>query len=154
MKLIVLSLVTAGLALTIAQSASATILFDNGTSYGGVGGYEISSPYSITNAFALAQNSSVTGIQFEVYNVPGDVTTNIDWSITSQAVGGTSYAAGLGTSVSSMYQLTDGFPYDVDEDNFSTGPVDLSAGTYFLTLGNAVEAEGQQRADGVTKPNV
>ena len=42
----------------------------------------------------------------------------------------------------SVFDFTNPNGYNIDENTFSTGAVKLSAGTYFLVLGNAVQTDG------------
>lgn len=143
-----LKAVVAGAALTMSifslgAQASAAVLYDNGPIIPFAGSLFFSkySSQVITNSFTLSQAVIITGVDFGVETLVGDSVSAIDWTIT--AVPPTSYPPAVGATAS----VTDG-PTTIDAafpgslslgiDSFSTGNVDLAAGTYYLTLQNAV----------------
>jgi hypothetical protein len=76
---------------------SAQVLYENGPINGTVDGWAIVSGYLcclVTDSFALAADSTVTGFQFGAWEFPGDTMTSVDWSITSQGNFGTVYGSG------------------------------------------------------------
>jgi PEP-CTERM motif len=122
-------------------------LYDNGPINGNIDAWTINFGFQLSNSFTLTQPSNLTGVQFGVWAFPGDSLTSVDWAIstgpTGSGVGDGSQPSGIiasGTaSTSSAFQFTNSFGYDIDEINFPLN-VSLAAGTYYLSLQNAVVA--------------
>lgn len=119
--------------ISAASQAHADVLYDTGPTTGdysavnfGGGGYE--------SSFTLSQASVVTGVNFVSWTYQGSIAT-LDWGISS-----TSPSPILGTvspsQVAPTYTNPNFLGYDVETNNFSTGSLFLSAGTYYLTLQN------------------
>ncbi len=119
-----------------ASQARADVLYDTGPTTGNSnainiagGGYE--------SSFTLSQASIVTGVNFVSWNYQGTITM-LDWGISS-----TSPSPILGTAVpvsqiAPTFTNPNQYGYDVYTNNFSTGNLSLSAGTYYLTLQNTI----------------
>jgi uncharacterized repeat protein (TIGR03803 family) len=83
----------------------------------------------------------VNGINFYAWMLPGDVVENVEVSITSSEFGGTTYTdqvVSFTQSGCSANQLG----YNVCLESSSSFYVNLSAGTYWVNLQNAVENDG------------
>jgi hypothetical protein len=131
----------ASVAAIIAGSpASASILYSNGALNGTQGAYQVSGGQQISDSFTLTQASVVTGVEFGDWTVAGATTTSIDWAITSDkfAYPIDATAGTTNTFVGQHLGL-----YDINLTSFSTGPLSLGAGTYYLVLQNAVTSDGQ-----------
>ena len=127
--------------------ASAGVLYTNGPLNGGFGitgpgdAWTINYGFSVSDSFTLSSAATVTGFDFVSWISPGDVTTAVDWSIGSVAYGsdfsGTAALSNLQYGV-----LVDNYGYNVYTNTATGLSVPLAAGTYYLTLQNAVAASG------------
>jgi hypothetical protein len=116
------------------------VLYSNGS--GDVGlAYLINYGEAITDSFTLSQNSTVTGADFAAWILTDpDTLSTVDYAITTAPLGGTTESSGTVSPVGSLTMVEGGWDYY--EESFSIPNVDLSAGTYWLELQNAVEADG------------
>jgi len=145
MKTLILVAVTAA-ALGAAATAKATpaaILYDNGPANGTTDAWTINFGFAVADTFTLAGSSTLTEASFTTWNLPGDVTSQIDWAIFNNAViaGNPTLRAMLtsGTvSISQRYQSTNGYGFAVNLDTIALPNVALRAGTYWFELQNAV----------------
>lgn len=138
-KRIVLLLAVAFLGLLLAGSASASLLYDNGPINGTLNAYTINYGYSVSDSFTLTGSSSLTGAQVGLWLIQGDSPDSLTWAI-GTTVGDSSLGSGTAT-LSNTFQFTNGQGYDVYESAFPLSG-SLGAGTYWLTLDNAVSNEG------------
>ncbi|MGP8083128.1 MAG: PEP-CTERM sorting domain-containing protein [Terracidiphilus sp.] len=140
-----LSVALLSLAIAAVPASSSTLYSNVGPGSYGNGpsiAFNINDGYAITNSFTLGPNTSIGGADFVAWVTSGDLLTNVDWSITTVAFGGTTEAYGLGTSVSSSYLGTNSdYGLDYDLVTFSIPDLTLATGTYWLQLGNAVTAQ-------------
>jgi hypothetical protein len=128
--------------------ASAGVLYTNGPLNGGFGitgpgdAWTINYGFSVSDSFTLSSAATVTGFDFVSWISPGDVTTAVDWSIGSVAYGsdfsGTAALSNLQYGV-----LVDNYGYNVYTNTATGLSVSLAAGTYWLTLQNAVTTSGR-----------
>lgn len=137
--------------LALSGSASAGVLYSNpdpiSSTPGNVDSWTLNFGYSVSDTFNLGSSSNLTSIDFLVWNFPGDHTTAIDYTISSlEGGGGTVFASGTGVAVTDVSSGTNSFGYDLNLDTFSLS-TNLSAGTYWLTLDNAV-VNGVSSANG------
>ena len=137
--LAVLSLALAGAMASI--PASAGTLYSNGAGNYGINAWTIgpaSYGFSVSDSFTISANSTATSATFDVWVFPGDTVSSVDWSIGGTAFGGTATtAATTGTFIEN-----NAFGYDIYTETISLGSLDLSAGTYWLTLENGVASFG------------
>lgn len=125
-----------------------SLVFDNFPINGTINAYTINSGFAVSDSFTLASGATVGGVNLGVWLSPGDTVTGVDWAITSQSLGaGTSYGSGTaavtsGTAVPPAYTglnpNTSG--YDIGVASFSFPGFGLAAGTYYLTIQNAVSS--------------
>ncbi len=115
-------------------------LYSNGSD-DGIVGYTINYGYVVTNSFTLSANSSLTSATFSNWLIPGDAALTVDWAITSAPFGGSTLGSGT-ASLTGLDQGINGFGYDVVDQTFSLGGLQLAAGTYYLQLGNIAVADG------------
>ena len=142
MKLISGIFAAAAIAVFSAGIANAAVLYDNGPVNGTIDAYTISLPFAVSNSFTLAQASIVTGVNFGVWTVPGEVVSTVDWAITSTSF---SYPVDGTATVNNGALIGLGFgSYPIHFANFSTGSVSLASGTYYLVLQNALSSSGSQ----------
>jgi len=118
--------------------ASAGTLYSNGAGNYTVDAWTINFGYQVSDSFTVSANSTATTATFDVWAFPGDTLSSVDWSIGGSAFGGaTTTAAATGTFIE-----TNDDGYDIYTETISLGSLDLSAGTYWFTLQNAVASNG------------
>lgn len=131
-------------------------LYCNGAINGTVNAWTIDLSQKVSDSFTIG-NGTATAVDFGVWLTPGDSLTEIDWCISTDALclaGGKSTLAS-GTAVVSLGPASEcsggscdfgnntfygTLHFDIQSLEFSLGTpgVTLSAGTYYLTLQNAV----------------
>jgi PEP-CTERM motif-containing protein len=123
---------------------SQDILYDNGYAcpVNCWDAWEINFGFAVSDTFVLTQNSTITGFNFVVWEIPHDRTVSVEWEISSNKLGGgTVYGIGdLG--VTDHGGTTNEWGYEVSVVNASGLHVDLGPGQYWFTLQNAVTVEG------------
>ncbi len=136
MKLRIASLVLLGLVLSVSPSF-AQDLYDNGPTAGDTDAWTINDGFAVSDSFILRSNSSVSGLNFEAWLFPGDILQTAEVSITSSEFGGTAYfSQTVPFTQSNCGGNSYGFNLCTETGTFA--PVNLYAGTYWLTLENAV----------------
>ena len=116
-----------------------SVIYSNGPVNGTVDAWTINFGYSVSDSFT-ANGSAVTGFDFYVWAYPGDTPLTVDWSITSQPLGGgTVYGSGT-ASVTSTFISSNQYGYDIDKVS-ATG-LNVSAGSGWLNLQNASTSFG------------
>ena len=114
-------------------------MYDNGPINGTVTAWTINLGIAVSDSFTLSSATTLTGAQIGLWAFPGDTLTSVDWSIGNEAFGS---EGGSGTaSVGNAFQSTSLLGYSLLESTFSLTSV-LGAGTYWLTLQNAVVPGG------------
>lgn len=136
MKLRVVWLSLPALCLAAISAVAQTDLYDNGPINGTVDAWTINAGFAVSDSFTLSSNSQVDGLSFGAWMFPGDVLMSAEVSITSSEFGGTSYFDQNVNFIPSGC-VTNQLGYNVCTETGSLGPVNLSAGTYWLTLDNA-----------------
>jgi hypothetical protein len=144
MRLHIVSLTLLCLALT-AIPASAQTLYDNGPINGSTDAWTINFGYLVSNDITLKDDIGLlTGFAFGVWEFPGDTMTSVDWSITGGENSGTMYGSGTasGSNLTDKFFYSNQFGYNIDVITVSGLNVNLSKGTYWLNLQNAVVPSG------------
>ena len=144
MKKLILALSVIGLA-ALAGPASGGTLYTNGPLIGPNSGagdsFSIWDGNAVSDSFTVSGSSTVTSLDFALWNYYFDTTENIDWSI-GITIGGSQDGFGVGVPISGVLDLTNGswavYTYTVSGLNVSLP----GAGTYYLTLQNAVVTNG------------
>jgi hypothetical protein len=121
--------------------ASAGTLYSNGPSNFETGAYPINFEVAISDSFTIAANSTATSATFVAWVFSGDTLSSVDWSIGSNPFAGTATTAAtvgtlIGTNGSACASLQE--TCDVFTETISLGSLELTAGTYWFTLENAV----------------
>lgn len=124
--------------LAIAVVPASADLYSNSPINGAAGAYEICCGQLISDSFVLSGASTVTGVDFGAWTGAGDSVTSVQWSI-GATPGDNSLGGGVATTSDTYFSAIGS--YTVDSDSFSTGNISLGAGTYYLTLANAVTAQ-------------
>lgn len=113
-------------------------LYDNGPINGSVDAWTVNFGYSVTDSFSLRSDSTITGFQFGVWAYPGDTAVSVDYAIGISPYGGTPTTV----AVTSSFQYSNQYGYDIDVISASGLNVALAPGNYWFTLSNAVTTQG------------
>jgi hypothetical protein len=137
--------------LLVAIPASADpLLYSNGPVNGNETAFTINFGYQVTDSFTLSSASTITGADFAVwlFTVESgvDQMTNVDWMITTSALGGITEGSGTdvpvtSTPIAGLQPNT--FGYYVDTESFSIPSLSLAAGPYWFELQNAVSENSE-----------
>src|SRR5208337_1767844 len=133
--LIVLCLVLA------AAPALAQVLYDDGPINGTTDGWTINFGFVVSDTITLAHPATVGGFDLGVWEFTGDQVLSVDWSITSEAYGGTVYGKGT-ANVTDTFISSNQYGYDIDKLSATISGPSLDAGTYWLNLENGVTKQG------------
>lgn len=134
------ALAAAGL-LVGASWAEATVLYNNGALNGTINAFNIGGAggsYAISDFFTLGSASTIGGVDFGAWTVPGDTVSTVDWGITPTYGSFSGFIAGGTATVINGIATVNGSGWATSVDSFSTGPIKLAAGIYYLVLQNAV----------------
>lgn len=136
--------------------ATAGFLYDSGPVDGQTNAPSISQGNAVSDQFTLTSAGNIGAIQFAAWVTAGDTLTSVDWVITTTPFGGDLanltdgsfsvdpalvIAFGTAPSLTATNLIAangQNFGFDVDKELFSGIFVPLTAGTYWLTLQNAV----------------
>jgi uncharacterized repeat protein (TIGR03803 family) len=118
------------------------VIYDNGPANGTVDAWTINFGYVVANSFTVGSGGTVSGFDFYVWAYPGDTPISVDWSITSQSLGGgTVYGSGTAQATSTFISSNQ-YGYDIDKVSVTGLNVALGSGTYWLNLQNATTSFG------------
>ena len=138
----ILAWLTLGIALTgthfAGSAGAATVLYDNGAIVGTQGsGAPSISPAEVVDSFDISSASTITGTaNVGLWITQGDVPSTVDWAIRTSPFSGV-LASGT-ASWSASFLFTNPFNFDIYSGGFSIPDLPVAAGTYYLSLGNAV----------------
>jgi len=119
----------------------ADTLYSNGPIDDDTDAWSINFGFEVSDTFTLASNANVNGFKFNAWVFPGDVLNSVQLSITSTEFGGTTYFDQVVAFTQSNCSVNAyGFNVCVETASFS-GP-NLSAGTYWVNLQNAIVNDG------------
>jgi PEP-CTERM motif-containing protein len=124
------------LCLAVVPAIAQTDLYDNGPINGTVDSWTINFGFAVSDSFTLSGNSQVNGLSFGAWMFPGDTLVSAEVAITSSEFGGTSYFD-QSVNFTASGCVTNQMGYNVCTETGSFAPVNLNAGTYWLTLENA-----------------
>jgi len=128
--------------LTLATGLAAQqIVYSNGNLNGTVDAWTINFGYVVSDTFHVTSAATVEGFDIYVWEFPGDKTLTVDWSITSEEFGGTTYGSGT-ASVADQFISANQYGYNIDKLSLSGPRVNLSPGSYWLNLANATTWQG------------
>ena len=114
--------------------------YENGPVNGTTDAWTINFGYVVSDSFTAGVGYTVTAFDFYTWEFPGDVLSEIDWSITSSPNGGAVYGSGK-VSVTDSSISTNQYGYNIDKISASGLNVSVS-GTAWLNLQNAVIPSG------------
>jgi PEP-CTERM motif len=134
----------AGLCLALnAGLAVGQVLYSNGPINGKGNAYDFDGGLAVSDTFALAGKSNITGFDLGVWVVQGDTPLTANWSITSNAFGGTVYASGISSFTNVFHNSwTQGQLSTVWNvyDSFVSLSMNVGAGTYWLNVTNGTSS--------------
>lgn len=116
--------------------ANAALVYDNGP-INGTGAKSINNGYSVSDSFTVFSSTSLSSAQIGLWLFSGDSPTSVGWSIGTTPFG-SEVSSGTGNLVNTAYGIAFD-DYDIYESTFAISG-SLAAGTYYLTLQNAVSA--------------
>ncbi len=125
----------------MAPAAEGQQVFSDFPVNGQISAFQVSGSYSTSNSFTLSSSGTFGEISFGAWVNTGDSVKQVTWSI-----GTTPYDGSLGTGVAgatSAYDFSNADGYDVNTVTVAIPNITLAAGTYYLTLSNAISASGQ-----------
>jgi hypothetical protein len=144
MKAHVVSLILAMLLVAVAAvlPASAGTVYDNGPINGTSDAWTINFGFVVSDTFSVSGGTStITGLVFGSFALPGDVLESAQVSITSSEFGGTTYFDQVVTFTSSNC-FTNQYGYNICTETGSFNGPTLGNGTYWINLQNAVTNSG------------
>jgi hypothetical protein len=141
MKLRFTSVVLLALALAVCAPAGASTIYSNGPINGTIDAWNTYFFFGVTDSFVASTSATVTGFDGGFWLAPGNTPISTSWSIGTTAFG-SDIASGSANYSNSLYCSGCGNGYDIYTSTVSGLSVPIAAGTYWLTLGNAVTAHG------------
>ncbi len=131
--------------LLVAVPALAGVLVDDYPIEGTNHAFYLVYGYVVSDQFTLTSPATVDGVNFGAWVTPGDVLQSVDWTLSSTyGAGGTVY--GSGTAAVSVDPNFTPFintqTWNVEAETFSFTGLNLSSGSYFLTLQSAEVSNG------------
>jgi PEP-CTERM motif-containing protein len=127
--------------LAVVPAVAQSDLYDNGAPNGTVDAWTINFGFIVSDTFTLSSGANVNGINFAAWLFPGDILESAEVSITSSEFGGTTFFDGT-VNFTQSGCTSNQFGFDVCTESGTFGDVNLSAGTYWLNLQNAVVNTG------------
>jgi hypothetical protein len=115
-------------------------LFDNGPVNGQDLGWTINFGFTVSDQFTLASNSTVNGMSFWAWLIPGDTLSSVEVQLGSAAFGNELLDVTVSPTASNCF--SNQFGYNVCDETASWTGVNLGAGNYWMTLGNASVPSG------------
>ena len=143
MKSILASLTLLSLLLKAIPAMAQSVVYENGPINGEGLGWTINFGFLVGDSFTVANPSStITGISFGAWLIPGDVLTSAEvWINSEPFLDGTTYFdETLSFTPSNCFINNYGYNICTETATFN-GPT-LSQGVYWLTLGNAMVPSG------------
>ena len=141
MKLHLASLALACLTLAAVPALAQGNVYDNGPLNGQVEAWGINFGFSVSDSFTVSNNNGhIGGMDFVAWLDPGDVDTSVEIQIGTQAFGNNLMDMTVALTQSNCFENDFSFMVCHESSTFN-GP-NLSNGTYFVTLSNAVNGAG------------
>jgi hypothetical protein len=124
----------------MALPVMADTVYSNGGINGSTDAWTINFGFAVSDTFTVAGDTNVTDLHFGAWLFPGDVLQSAEVLIGTSEFGGTISDQVVSFSQSNCSSNQYGFNVCVESGNLS--PVNLAAGSYWLTLQNAVVNTG------------
>ena len=138
LKAVALALAAAGSGL-VAHSAIAGTLYSNGPANGTISAPSIAYGNEVADSFTLSTASTITGIYFVSWDYPTTTLNSVGYAIENAPTVPNSLTT---AGITSSYLFTQANGYNIDNNAFSVAPETLTAGTYYLLLGQASGSGG------------
>jgi PEP-CTERM motif len=123
------------LAFAASPAVMASVVYSDGAFNGTKDAWLVSGGYTVSDSFTLSQNTTVTSVDFLVWDFQSEGTlSTVQWSITSGVLGGTTYGGSQNGVLTGTPEGVNGIGYKLTSENFSTGTLNLGPGTYWLNL--------------------
>src|SRR3954447_16701920 len=137
LRLRMVSLALLAVSLSVVPALAQSDLYDNGPINGTVDAWSVSFGFVVSDTFVIRDpaGATVTGMSFGAWLFPGDQIDVGEVSITSSEFGGTTYFDGIVNFTISDCS-TNQFGFNICTETGSFGPVNLNAGTYWVSLSN------------------
>jgi hypothetical protein len=128
----------------IGVAAKADTLYSDGPIDGTYSSWTINFGFQVEDSFTLSSASTLTGATFGNWLIGGDTASSVDWAIVGSEGSQTPVCGGCSGTASLTAGATflNSFGYDVVDQGFSLGSLNLGAGTYWLELQNLVTNNG------------
>jgi len=144
MRTLLISLSALSLAFLVAPASAqnGNIVYNNGMlpcEGGCTDAWDINQGYVTSDTITLTAEARVTGFDIWTWEFPMDRVLRLGWSITSSENGGTVYGRGTALVDDHGGQLNE-YGFYVDKVTLTGLDVNLTRGTYWLNLSNAVTA--------------
>jgi hypothetical protein len=140
-KLHIGSLTVLCLALAAVPALAQGNVYDNGPLNGEVESWTINFGFSVSDSFTVSNNNGhIGGMNFVAWLDPGDVDTSVEIQIGNQPFGNNLMDMTVTLTQSDCFENDFSF-FVCHESSTFNGP-NLSNGTYFVTLSNAVNGAG------------
>jgi PEP-CTERM motif len=143
MRIASLSLLALCLTLAAVPAMAQTDLYDNGPVNGQDLGWTINFGFSVSDTFTLGSAATVTGASMWLWLIPGDTVNTVEVQIGAAAFGNELMDQTLAVSATNCFGNQFGYNVCDETATFNNGGVALGAGTYWMTLSNATDTEGQ-----------
>jgi hypothetical protein len=135
-------LILLAFALASTVPAAADTIYDNGPINGVTDSWTINFGFVVSDTFTVSGGpSTITGLSFGTFELPGDTLLSVEVSITSNEFGGTTYFDQVvNTTQSNCFVNQYGYNICTQSGSFN-GPT-LNNGMYWLNLQNAIVNSG------------
>ena len=138
-----LLIVVVAVVLLVGMPASAQILYENGPINGETDGWTINFGFVISDTFTISTGSStVTGLAFGAWLMPGDVLESAEVTISTQEVGGGTVYFDQVVNFTASNCFTNNYGYNVCTETGNFAVSGLNVGPYWVNLQNAVVNNG------------
>jgi uncharacterized repeat protein (TIGR03803 family) len=118
------------------------VIYDNGPLDGNTNAWNIGGGIALADSFTVrSRSSTIKEINFYTWMYPGDQALSVDWSVTSDPLGGTVYGSGT-AQLTDVLLFTNGFGYEIHKETVAGLNLNLDPGTYYLNFQNAVTLQG------------
>ncbi len=122
--------------LTVVPVAAQDDLYDNGPTNGTVSAWTVDFGFAVSDSFTLSRSSQIDGLMFAFWLSPTLTVIQADVQITSSEFGGTTYFDGA-VNFTQASCVVNQLGYNLCTETGAISPLNLNAGTYWLTVENA-----------------
>ena len=117
--------------------------YNNGPINGTTDAWTINFGYVVSDTFVVTPNATVDGVEWGLWEFPGDSVSSMSFTVTSGESGGTQYYTFVGSPNSDSFISTNQYGYDIDVVVVTNINITLNnGGTYWLNVFNAAVPSG------------